>query len=695
MVQIPFRTDEYGRNFYVEDENGLRVIPYKVGRVTDGNLVLEASEETLDDVLHISIRVSAASATAVKRLGFRLGIDCYMASYPEWNDKYFPSALRCEKQGFWSCFMSPVGKIISVCSPDPIVSWKNEYNLTDGGDVGHRIYTSSVELINTYPQPQRHPVSPETVTEAPITVELYYGCPEDEDAMYRFVQKYAGIHVPKANKYTLEAGEPLIIDGKPYEGVLKPGVNHIVTDNNAELTVYVRDNWFHYLDCAQQSAQRCQQKAGTHTESWYGYFSRVEYAKIVKNPVYTADLCREFDFIFDVMTEVVDGMRRMRRETLPFRLQNTAGMLSLLADMYELTEDQKYLDWAYGLADWLMQLQVEDGSYRNRGVLYTCVIYPAKSMLELATAEKQAGLEDRYQLHYDSAVRAVENLAVLLDDIETEGEMTFEDGMISCESLQLGYLAMLLPEGKEQEKFAKAAEFVLQKHRCLEQQFLPDCRVRGCTARFWEARYDLNFFINMLNSPHGWTSWKNYATYYLYMLTGRLSYLKDTMDTMGACVQCVDDKGILHWGYAADPCIVGMNLVKGSSKGNIRFEKIVVGETYMPMISDWYRQGEREMKLQYLSSCTDSSTWDEEYGGSCDNDVHEHFKCLAETVLGKAFVHETENGFVCYNCRQTDSGFVSEDPYLTQWVVHADSEKKMILNGVERHLQKEFNIFKA
>jgi hypothetical protein len=29
--------------------------------------------------------------------------------------------------------------------------------------------------------------------------------------------------------------------------------------------------------------------------------------------------------------------------------------------------------------------------------------------------------------------------------------MTFEDGMISCESLQLGFLAMLLPEGEEKK----------------------------------------------------------------------------------------------------------------------------------------------------------------------------------------------------------------------------------------------------
>lgn len=43
-------------------------------------------------------------------LEFRLEIDSYMDSYPRWNRKFFPTALRCEKSGFWSYFMSPEGK---------------------------------------------------------------------------------------------------------------------------------------------------------------------------------------------------------------------------------------------------------------------------------------------------------------------------------------------------------------------------------------------------------------------------------------------------------------------------------------------------------------------------------------------------------------------------------------------------------
>lgn len=693
-MNISFRTDEYGRNFYIEDENGFSLIPYKLGEYSQNGIRFSVSEKNENDILNINISIKSEAPIKLKRLGMRLGIDTYMDKYPDWNYKYFPSALRCEKQGFWSCFMSPLGKILSVCSPSEIVSWKNEYSDCSFDIVGHRIYTSAVEFINTYPQPERHPISRDTLNETPINIKLYFKECASESDMYRFIEEYANIKVPSISKFTLEPGEELFVDSKKYDKPLCDGVNKIVTDNTAEASVFVRKDWFYYLDCARKSAEKCQQKPGTHCESWYGYFSRVLYATLIKNADYTKSLCEEFDSFFEELTEKDNGKVKMREATLPNRLQNTSAMLSLLADFYELTNNRDYLDKANDLAELLMSLQHKDGSYRNEKTHYTCVIYPAKSMLELALVEKTAGFTDRYKVHFESAYRAIKNLEELLDDIDTEGQTTFEDGMISCESLQLGFLALLLPEGEEKNSLSKAAEIVLDKHRCLEQQFIPDCRIRGCTARFWEARYDLNFFANMINAPHGWTSWKNYASYYLYMLTAKPQYLKDIMDTMGACMQCVDGDGTLNWGYVVDPCIVGQNLKKGCKKGNIETEETVVGECYLPMISDWFRQEKGTLIMQYLEPWNKPELWDGNYGGSCDNDVHEHFKCLMETVFGKAFIHETENGFITYNCYQKDGGFISKDRYLTDWVIYANNSGKLVLNGKETAVVKGMNIIK-
>ena len=686
MSNFPYRTDEYGMNFYMENQDGIQLIPYRTGQFCEYGMTFLVSDDTEDGVRKVGIQIQAEKEIPLKRLGLRLGIDTYMDKFPDWDRKYFPSALRCEKNGFWSCFMSPLGEIVSVCSPSKIVSWKHEYARA-GIDVGHRIYTSCIEFINTDKQPKRHPDSPSGVGVKPLGIELYISSPKTETDLYAFIEKYAGIHVPEVSKYTLESGERPIIDGVEWDGKLNDGINFLQNDHTAEVALYVRKDWFYYLDCARKSAEVCQQKPGTHCESWYGFFSRVLYAGIIRNQEYTQRLCTEFASFFEVLTERVDGVCRMKEAALPNRLQNISSMISLLADFYELTGDQNYLEDANDFADYLISLQEKDGSYRKDNIHYTCVIYPAKSMLELAIAEKAAGYEKRYKKHYESAYRAIKNLEELLDNIETEGQMTFEDGMISCESLQLAFLAMLMPEGKEKSYLTEAAEHVLKKHRCLEQQFLPDCRVRGCTARFWEARYDLNFLSNMINAPHGWTSWKNYATYYLYMLTGKLGYLKHTMDTMGACMQCVDENGVLHWGYVMDPCIVGERLQTDSKAGEIKMKVEVVGEEYLPMISNWWRQKDDELKKQYLSPINRPEKWDINYGGSCDNDVHEHFKCLMETVFGKAFIHEKKDEYVTYNCIRDGESFICEDAYLKEWVIYSETEKNMILNGKCVHVQ--------
>lgn len=688
-MQIPFRNDDYRRSFFIEDDNGWSSIPYCIGTTVVQDLCLDVTEVEYGGVLHISATCTARTPRKVRRFGLRLGIDCYMASYPEWNEKFFPTALRCERQGFWGCLMSPMGKRIAICAPSGIVSWRNEYSQADDDIVGHRIYTVSVDLVNTAPQPPRHPVSPDKLA-GTLHCDLYLAQPESDAAFFSFVEQYANIHVPQVNKFTLEPGETLWIDGNPYHGALRRGVNTITADGAAELTVYVRQPWRYYLECANASAEACQQKPGTNCESWYGYFTRALYAKQTGDDGATRRLTAEFDRFFHIVTEKQNGVYRMRKETLPVRLQNTSTMLSLLADFYELTGDGSYLDKAADLAEWLMSLQAADGSYRKRRTHYTCVIYPAKSMLELALAELQAGRTALYRKHYDSACRAIWELERSMDNIQTEGQMTFEDGMISCESLQLGYLALLLPEGTEKTALTQASARIMQKHRCLEQHYLPDCRVRGCTARFWEARYDVNFFANMLNMPHGWTSWKTYATYYLYLLTGDPVYLKDTMDTLGACMQCVDETGCLRWGYTADPCVRGMRLSRDSAPENIILEEAVVGECYLPMISDWWRQDDTSLILQYLAPYDAPEQWDALYGGSCDNDVHEHFKCLMETVYGKAFIHLSPEAPLLYNCRMEQGNFVTDDPDVTTWIIWSDRETELTVFGRRQLLHPGF-----
>lgn len=677
IYDIPFRKDQYGTAFYVETEDEIKtLVPDKNGCVNYEDISLSLTRTVEQEVLHFKVTAISDKPVKIKACGLRLGIDCYMKSYPEWNKKFFPTALRCEQNGFWGCLMSPEGEMIALASPSKITSWKNEYN--SNYDVGHRIYTVSVEFVQSDIVPKRHCVCKEWKTGELYEYDIFIGFVEDTNQLYDFVKKYADIKIEMPAKTVLEKRETQLDYGR-----------HVFNKKGyAESSVYVRRDWMYYLDNARKNAERMQQKPGTHVESWYGFFTMAAYAAVIKDKKYIDELCDKFKVFYEQLTYVSrSGKRKMRKKTLPHRLQNVSGMISLLADFYEITQDERYLDDAHDFARWLMHLQSFDGSYRSHGVHYTCVIYPAKSMLELALAANKAGRIKQAEKYFKSARRAIKDLLRRLDNIDTEGEITFEDGMITCEALQLAYLATMVGDD-ERSRLTQAAEYVLKKHRCLEQKFIPDCRTYGATLRFWEARYDINYNANMLNTPHGWTSWKTYATYYLYLLTQKREYLEDTRDTLGACMQVIGEDGVLRWAFVPDPCV---KLTRAVSDGNGKIipQRTVVSEQYLPMVSDWYRQPDGTLPMQYIRNFNKPEKWNDEYGGSCDNDVHEHFKCLCETMFGKAFIHiEDDKSVITVNAYQKDGKYFSDDPYVNTYIVRTPSPINIVCQNHAIKLDK-------
>lgn len=695
------RRDEYGFGLWRRgDEESFA--PFVNGAAEAENLRATLGARLLEDgVLLTEITCTPRPGPAPKAVAIQTGIDCYMEGYPQWDNKFFPTAQRCERRGFWAVYRTPGGRMLSLCSPCPTAGWSNVYNrwkmLGAIDDVGHRVYTTRIHLADAAPQPPRHPAIPRLAPGEAYIYRLYWKEVETQAEAFAFIRQYAGLAIPTLGKYTCEPGErvesdlplraagprpPMDLDG------LAPGRYTLLEEETgAEARIFVRRPWMYYLAAARRSADACQQKPGTHCESWYGYFSKVAYAKRAGDSDYARRVAGEFEAFFARMTN-----RRglLRPGADPKRLQNVSALLSLLSDFYELTGDGAYLQKARPLAEYLMGLQAKDGSFRSHGVHYTCVIYPAKSLMELALSEKAAGNNALYSRYMASVKRAVLDLAGRMDNIETEGQMTFEDGMISCEALQLAFYALHTEDEALRTRCTEAAAALLEKHRCLEQQYLPDARVRGASLRFWEARYDLNIGSNMLNSPHGWTSWKTYATYYLYRLTGRAAYLKDTMDTLGACMQCVDDDGVLRWGFVADPSVRCRVPQPGGGPKKIRFAEKTVGEQYLPMISSWFRQPEGKLRFQYILLLNSRLSRRLNYGGSCDNNVHEHFKCLDETVFGKAFIHFEAGEPLCYNCRHTGGAFKTEDAYVTQYIVYSHRERQAIIEGESVHIQPGF-----
>lgn len=706
-VRVPFYPS-LGPSFYTVKGESREAVELSI---SDGEFIgevdgvsLSIAHEVRDENLVLKLKAENRSGKefAPDALGLKLGINSYMTTYPDWCDKFFPSYLRCEKTHFVGYFMSPEERIVAVACREPIAAWELDYNtFTDDENChfGHRIYTGNLLLTVNDTLPERHPSGFKSLPCGKSIEREIFIAPLTSIKDFEPWLESVGIPTVSFDRYTVALGETARLfvkgadsysvkivspSGKILEGCeITAAENGVYTATvtteggySLEAKLYCRHDYDWYLKAARKNAVYKPQKASTHTESWYGHFSAFLAAKHYPDEALDKLARANFDEIMPYMYDFEKG----EAIVIPWRIQNIALLVSLLVDLYEADPSANgiYLDYADNMAELLLKGQTEDGAYRNRGTHYTSVIYIAKSILELALCEQKLAKTDekyqkRYEKHYESVRRAVDDLCRLRECIGTEGEHTLEDGMITCSALQLGFFALTLKE-EERAPYIESAEYLMSVHKCLEELATPDTRMRGATLRFWEAQYDVMIRGNMMNTPHGWTSWKNYATYYLYLLTGKEEYLKDTFDTMGTCLQMMDENENLRWAFIKDPWRRVKVLVPDKSapvnnsyssdpagiEQAYRGKHIMatVGERYVDMISGWYRVADEKMTGGY-QLCPlyifDGETMVDNQGGACDNDVHEHFKCLEETLLKKAFVIVDEKGARGYNCNVTVS----------------------------------------
>jgi len=468
-----------------------------------------------DNGFNYKVTISNRSDTDFlpETFGVDLGVDTYIETYPEWNKKFFPTHFRCEKNHFWGYFMGPTGRIIGVFTKQPIASYHFDYNGSSSG-WGHRINFAGLSVLNADPLPYHHPNRLNRLNAGQSTeIDIYFEyCDSLQDFKKIMCEKYT-LPLFDSEKYTLSLGEkikPNVISSEKYtltvtdpsgnelsdlivnqEGLYKA---YLITESGktASACYFCRKDWRWYMENARKQAIQKPPRATTHCESWYGFYTGF----LAQKHYPDAELDGIMQAMFDEIMPYVFDFNSCKPKLITERVQNVASVMGILVDRYE-SDPTKYLNslkLASKFADWLISRQRGDGGYYRENTHYTCVIYPAKSMLELAAAEEKAGKNDDYfknaaVRHFDSAKRAIDDLVNKLEAIGTEGEHTLEDGMISCSSLQIACYALLLPENKR-KKYIDAAEHMLKVHRCLEQQMSPDCRVRGTTVRYWEAQYD-------------------------------------------------------------------------------------------------------------------------------------------------------------------------------------------------------------
>lgn len=654
------------------------------------------------------IEIRAKKETVIEKLFLRSGIDCYMDRYPQWNDVFFPTFLLCEPTHFTGYLMTPNQTVLALAAPCRIEAWSLEYNRAQYGEenhVGHRIYTFNLHLIDRTKEVFQGKKGKTFHEGDRIEYCFTWRLLDNLNDVYPFFEKITGAAPVLCNKWTYEIGEkPVVIakgkieitdpTGKEFAAggtVSRPGVYTIRAKYNNTLSVarfYVRETTERYLQFAGKWALKCPPRPSTHAETYYGFFSAFQAARYEKKNEFTNKIFNAFDRFLGVM--LTPDEKTLVEEALPKRIQNLSTMISLLCEVYKTSGREKYLEISVNLAYTLMGEQAGTGEYLGWGhAHYTCVIYPMKSLLELySVLEGKKQYSEERKAIFDSVSRAAEDLSLRLDNIETEGQQTFEDGMITCAALQLSLMALY--DSKNRERYTRCALELMKKHECLEQKLVPDCRMRGATLRFWESMYDVLINKNMINSPHGWTSWKTYATFYLYLLTCDPIYLQDTFDTLGACLQCFDmEKNRLYWAFIADPVITADIF---SYRNGCKLTPSVIGECYLPMISDRWRSDLNGVCYGYAFP-HEGKTEGIYRGGCCDNDVHEHIKCMEE-VACNAFVHERLSGNpLMYGCEMNQTEIFLRNKICKKLYYYALNEKRVFCNNKKYELKQGMNVF--
>ncbi len=630
-----------------------------------------------------------------ERARLLLGIDTCMVRFPDWDTVYFPTLQRSERTHFWSYYMTPCGKIVACVSPDPVASWANIYQQSPGkfgSEMGywgqHRIFTTAADLLHRLPLPARHPQHLDKLMPGQkLETRFRFVSVSGLEKVKSTAARYTGASMIDAEFYTVGEGvpffgtlcaleEPRVEVRTPRNEIIRVSLSPMSSEDGvhrfswiwfpgsgsglytmmaygaggkvSEAMFYVRPGWDFYLQGARKEALRSLPTATHHAECFYPFYTYF----LAKRYIPDQELDDRTETVFqEIFPELYNADKGTMRNGI-YRIQDSATMVGILADRYHVSRDMRDMERALKLADSLISCQREDGAYYNpeHNVHYTSVIYIAKSLMELMDEIAPLAAGDQHWKHayarlLQSVRRAVDNLALKEDDIQTEGQMTFEDGMISCSVNQLALAALKEREPERRAYLTEKAVKLAAKHRCLTQSLIPDCRMNGATLRFWEYQYTINLMTNGMNSPCGWSAWKIYGDWYLYLLTGKYDYLRRAFNALGTCVQLLDrDTGELRFGFVSDPYLDACQYLESPvGSGKPMPKRVVVGEQYLSQTSSW-------LKAPHVA-------WRKKWG--IDNFVHEVFKCMSEIALTSAYIVEHENGLLSsLNCSIDKSGHV-------------------------------------
>lgn len=213
------------------------------------------------------------------------------------------------------------------------------------------------------------------------------------------------------------------------------------------------------------------------------------------------------------------------------RVQEQFFGISMLTEMYKLTKDKKYLNFAANSAKTMIKLyQREDGAIVPE-TDYTTVCAPIIPIIDLALIYKDMD-KSEYNYFASSAKKIAEYLIKRGLHFPTEGEISdindeeMEEGSISCTALSILYYCRYI---ERRQDYIDFAEKVLKLHDYWIT-YTPDVRLYRSTMRWWENIWEGDGTGPSICAGHAWTIWRAEADYHMAVLTGKEEYFKKSLN---------------------------------------------------------------------------------------------------------------------------------------------------------------------
>lgn len=232
------------------------------------------------------------------------------------------------------------------------------------------------------------------------------------------------------------------------------------------------------------------------------------------------------------------------------RIQEQYFGINILLDSYRYFGDEKYLEYAIGATDSLIDnYQKENGSFstdhggKNMDYTAVCtVMFPLIDMAEFLDGRD----DERAKRYRESARRAAEFLWQRGLDFKTEGMHAVEsadpvitDGGIACTMLGLLYYAKHI---EADERYIAFAKKLLDIHESF-RMYSPISQIKGSSLRWWETKWEGDADGPALNCGHGWTIWRAESDWLYYKLTGDEAHLKKAINGFNCNIAKINEKG--------------------------------------------------------------------------------------------------------------------------------------------------------